>query len=186
MAKFCTGCGNQLEAQDKFCTKCGKKTISNTPENLSVYPLHHANRQMQPVKHGKITFTKIIAIIAGFLIILLGVQSMTLNILGKDATATIISARQSSRTDDSGVTDPRMFDITYEFSVQGTRYTGSSTQLFKYGLTQNQTITVRYLPQRPSINKAKADTKTTTGILFIGLGILVMFFGIMGKFKSKK
>ena len=194
MAKFCTVCGQQLSNEDRFCTKCGKFIEMNMQPNLAKnmnnagnVSFNNSSNSRNAVKKSKNSLSTFVALIAGIIIILIGIQSIALNLFGRDVNALIIRAEQSSRTDDSGMTDPRMYDIIYEYFVDGTRYTGSATKMFHYGIRQDQTITVLYLPMRPGINRPKEDAKPITGLIFIGLGIIIIFAGVVksrrGKFK---
>lgn len=183
MGNFCTGCGNKLYGKDKFCTECGKFSGNDPEGKILEYPYTGG---VTPAKPKKKMLLQVITVIAGILLIFLGVQSMVLNIFGRNTNAVIVRATQSTSADDSGFTDSRLFDIQYEFFVDGEKYTGSSTKLFEYGLRTDIPVTVRYLPQRPRINALIEDTGGFTGIFFIVLGGVIIIFGIKANIKFIK
>ena len=65
MAKFCSGCGKELEDDEVFCTKCGTKCGPSEPVNTG------GNSSFQNVMVTADGKKKIIAVVLGIAVILL-------------------------------------------------------------------------------------------------------------------
>jgi hypothetical protein len=179
MHNFCRNCGVQLVQSMRFCTSCGasvgredKGSHLNTP----AYVPHQSTVSVR--RNKKMT---IITVVISLLLILLGIQNMSLSVLGKTATAKITDARLDTRSYGRNQLEPNRYRLKYEFSVDGERYAGNTTRIFKHGLASTQTIRVRYLQFRPEINSAASDAKVTGGLIIAGLGLLLLVLGIKGK-----
>lgn len=187
MANFCHNCGSQLASDSRFCPSCGisltkniQETYTSTPAPI---PQHNPNAAYTTattsVKRKK--KVPILIVIVSLVLILLGVQNMSLGIVGKTANAKITSARLDTRSYGSNLPDPNRYNIKYEFFVNGESYLGNTNQKFKYPITSTQTIQVRYLPNLPNINASAKDAKVTGGLILAGLGMLMFVLAITGK-----
>lgn len=187
MAKFCTNCGNPLETNARFCASCGAPSeeirqdgVGRTPVSSPVQTNKANNSATPPVRNKK--KISVILIIAALLVILFGIQSMALNIIGKTTTATVIKATLDTRTyGGNNMPDPNRYNVIYEFSVDGERHTGNANHIFKTGVRSTQTVRVLYMPFMPGINAVEGDTKITGGLIMTGLGVLLLVLSIKGK-----
>ena len=171
-----------LQPSQRFCSSCGASLKqagvpqSNTPADCAI----------KEPKSWRRLFGLAGVILIALALFAVGIQSMALGIAGKPATAGITSHRQSSYGSGSRNSDPNRYTVHYVFYVDGQRYTGSTTRIFKYGIRSNQTIAVRYMPGMPGINAAENDTKIITGPVMIGLVLLILIPGIRGHMKHSK
>lgn len=183
---YCRNCGAKLEDNTRFCTSCGvmrqqgvpPSEFYDTPEkhspqgDLATFPADEMpQRKKRPV----------IAIVISILVILLGLQSMWLSIVGKTAAASVTNVNQDQRSYGQSMPDSNRYRIQYVFSVNDNQYSGSASMIFKNGVSSTQNIQVRYLPFYPAINSPADDTKIMGGLLLTGLGTLLLVLGIKGK-----
>lgn len=192
MSNFCINCGEKRESNARFCAACGATFEQAGVESKSVAP-GPSLQQTSEVRQSRTTPAKgkkkmsVILIIVAFLIIAFGIQSMSLNIIGKTTTATITKATQDRRTyDGSNIPNPNRFNIIYEFYANGEKYIGNGNHIFKMGIKSTQTIRVVYMPFFPKINALEEDTKIAGGLLMTGIGILLLVLAIKGKSSSTK
>ena len=82
------------------------------------------------------------------------------------------------------------YTVSYEFSVQGKKYTGSTYRHKVYDITklprQGSRLTVRYLPQMPAINGEKTGLGglSLRVILLGGLGGLLLVTALLPRRKA--
>jgi hypothetical protein len=186
MGNYCWNCGAQLVQGTRFCTSCGaslEQEVQNnqphTPIAPTQYPAPNYSAAVPPVRRKK--KVSVILIVVSLLLILLGVQNMSLSIIGKTAAARITKATHDTRSYGNKKPDPNRYRIHYEFFVNGERYTGSANQVFKQGIVSTQTIQVCYLHYWPGINATAKNSKVTGGLVLMGLGMLLLVMGIKGK-----
>jgi hypothetical protein len=72
------------------------------------------------------------------------------------------------------------------FCTGGVRYTGSTTQIFPRGITQNTTIPVKYIANAPQKNAAAEDAKVFNGVIILGLGVVLILVSFIIPFKKSK
>lgn len=184
---YCKNCRARLEENTRFCTSCGtERQQGAAPSGTYGSPVSLPSQRgtasastAWPKKSKR--RGKVFAITVSILLILLGVQSMSLNMVGKTTDAAITDARQDRRKYGVGTPDPRRFRIDYAFSVDGESYAGSARLILKHGVRENQKIRVRYLPYYPAINAPAENTKILGGMLLTGLGTFLLVLGVKGK-----
>jgi len=203
---FCTGCGanvnanvgqgvsqNQAQSSNQNLNLNSSQNLyqsTNQSSNQIPYQsvngttTYHSARQ-KSISPKKI-FTSVLVFIASIALIFIGIRSMNLAVFGSETVASIVSTRQATQRNVDGPPDPRLLDVNYEFFIGGVRYTGSTTQIFPRGITQNTTIPVKYIANAPRKNAAAADAKVFNGIALLGLGIVLIFVSFIIPFKKSK
>ncbi|HZJ77855.1 MAG TPA: zinc ribbon domain-containing protein [Clostridia bacterium] len=190
MNKFCTQCGSKINCNQRFCSSCGvvvgqtSKTEMISEQQTQNNPPSTVGQSENKQRTSKNILMLLLPVLIAFVLVLIGVRGILLNVIGEDVTAVITSHTRAKNPNDSRNPDPREFDVIYEFYVEGEKYSGKTTQIFKNGIKSTQTIPVRYMPNWPKINKARADTKITGGLLLIGLGGMLFVSVILGNKKS--
>jgi hypothetical protein len=179
---FCIHCGKQLQAGAAFCSGCGAKTGDLSEAPRSEPPLTHPSHQ-KPLK-GRIMGFVVIAI--AMILILMGIGSMALSIVGSTTTAQVTGYEQVLFVNnDDSTRNPSRYKLEYAFSVGGERYTGSVTRIFEGGSHMRQTLPVRYLPFWPHVNAEDGGTAGFRGPVMMGLGVVVLVFGIKRKSRTR-
>jgi hypothetical protein len=117
----------------------------------------------------------VLVLLASVLLILVGAGFMALVVAGTTATARVTGAEQKYIFD-SGYSQPdsRRYQVDYEFTAGGERYTGSMTRVFQEGSHTRPTIRVRYLPFWPHVNAEDAIDLNPVGPVMLGIGVLLL------------
>jgi len=80
------------------------------------------------------------------ILILMGIGSMALSVIGVTTTAQVTGYEQVLFiNNDDATRNPSRYKLEYQFAVGGERYTGSVTRVFEGGSHMRQTLPVRYL-----------------------------------------
>lgn len=107
--------------------------------------------------------------IAGLMIFMMGIGNMILQVRGKLVTAKVTGYEQVLfLSNDDASRNPSRYRLEYQFTVEEVSYRGSVTRVFKEGSHMRETLPIRYLSIRPSMN-AEDSSKTD----FIGLGMML-------------
>ena len=210
MSNYCTKCGAKISQGQSFCTGCGANVNLNVGQGVSQNQAQNSNQNLnlnsspnqspyqsvngstayhparQKSMSPKKIFTGVLVFIASIALIFIGIRSMNLAVFGSETVASIVSVRQATQKNVDGPTDPRLLDVDYEFFIGGVRYTGSTTQIFPRGITQNTTIPVKYIANTPQKNAAAADAKVLNGVVILGLGIILIFTSFIIPFRKSK
>ena len=122
---------------------------------------------------------RFILIIVGILLVLLGIRTLALKIIGKTDTAVVTEVRRAVSQQDDKM--DHNYQISYSFTVDGKKYTGSYTKRKVYNTAKlpsvGALVPISYIPKAPMINGG-SDTNPIGGILLGGLGILILLLGI--------
>lgn len=171
---FCVHCGKQLQPGAAFCSGCGVKA-ENRPETLPDPP---SNRpfQKKPLKGRIMDF---VVILVASVLILMGIGSMALTVVGSTTTAQVTGYEQVLFVNnDDSTRNPSRYKLEYQFAVRGERYTGSVTRIFDGESHMRQTLPVRYLSFWPHVNAEDGETAGFVGPIMIGVGVVVFVFGV--------
>jgi len=201
---FCRNCGTQLQDGANFCGSCGAEqqreasgtapfTATHASANFTAtrYPSEppksgnytaasYPAAAQNPVKGKRISW---LMISIALILILLGIGSISLKIVGRGTTAQVTDIeREYIINNDESTRNPNRYKLDYAFSIDGKRYTGSVTRIFKGGSHMRQTIPVRYLPFWPHVNAEDGDSSGLVGsLLLLGLGVLLLVLGVKKK-----
>lgn len=183
---YCRNCGAKIENNARFCTSCGAKRQQGVPPSELYVAPEKISSQGDPVTFTAIETSQrkkrpVIAIVVSILVILLGLQTMSLSMVGKTTSAAVTSTIQDRKSYGQNMPDPNRYRVQYAFSVNGEQYSGSASMIFKNGVSSEQNIQVRYLPYYPAINSPANETKILGGLILTGLGTILLFLGVMGK-----
>ena len=127
----------------------------------------------------KSSSTRLILVAVGILLVLFGLRGVALGLVGKTAQASVTEVEEAAGQHN----DPmeHNYQISYRFSVNGKDYTGSFARKRVYNTATlpsvGGTVSVRYLSAAPAINGGP-DTGPVGGLVFGGLGLLVLFLGV--------
>jgi hypothetical protein len=134
--------------------------------------------QAAPKKKKSGCFGRLLLIVVGLAMIILGLQGPILGIVGEPATAVVTDVSVSDR-------EEHEYQVTYQFVAGGKTLSGSWTQEALNITTlpnEGATVAIRYLPQWPSFNVRRGETTPTIGtLLVVGLGVALVLFN--GKFR---
>jgi len=113
------------------------------------------------------------------ILILMGIGSMALTVVGSTTTAQVTGYEQVLFiNNDDSTRNPSRYKLEYQFNVRGERYTGSVTRIFDGGSHMRQTLPVRYLSFWPHVNAEDGKTAGFAGPIMVGLGVVVLVFGV--------
>ena len=133
---------------------------------------------------GRIMNFVVIAI--AMILILMGIGSMALSIVGSTTTAQVTGYEQVLFVNnDDASRNPSRYKLEYAFSIGGERYTGSVTRIFEGGTHMRQTLPVRYLPFWPHVNAEDGKTAGLAGPIMVGLGVVVFVIGVRKTSRSR-
>jgi len=187
---FCRQCGNRINENASFCPVCGaalqieaQQSITSAPAPVTVGSGYNAKNKQR--KNGA---TKILLIAVSVILILMGIGSMALSVVGSTTTAQVTGYEQVLFiNNDDSTRNPSRYKLEYQFSVNGERYTGSVTRVFPGGSHMRQTIPVRYLPFWPHVNAEDGETAGLAGPVMTGLGALLLVITVKRKsrFRNK-
>lgn len=183
---FCRNCGARLPEESRFCAACGapiQTAAPAAPPAAAAPTVPGAESKVR--RHQK--SIRLLSIFSGILVALLGLGYSALTLAGAAATARVTGYEQALflNTDDSSRNSSR-YKLSYEFSVDGERYTGSVTRTFANGGQMRQAIAVRYLPFWPHINAEDNDGTAFVGPVMVAAGILMVVFEVKRKPKMKR
>lgn len=191
---FCRNCGTQLPDDAKFCVSCGtalrQEAFAPTPTRPAPrpdpIPAPAANRNIIEKKSLSKKIMDFLLIPVGIILILLGLGHMALAVAGNTTTAQVTGSKQVMYVaNDDSSRDPRRYQLDYQFSVKGERYTGSVTRIFEGGSQMRQALQVRYLPFWPHVNDEDNKGNPLGGLGMIGLGTLLLSVEIRQKKRRK-
>lgn len=186
---FCVHCGQPLNPGASFCGSCGatvgQTTVeANTPTGFYPYAGTAAGpmtAMAQPQPRRRPNF---LLIVVGFALVLIGLIQPAARLFGEATTASIVETEQ--KIDSSSDKMDYNYQITYAFSVDGKRYTGSYQMNKVYNIANlpdmGSWLDIKYLAFMPYIN-----TPVNMGNPFLvlliagGLGILLIVLGIKGR-----
>lgn len=186
---FCRKCGTQLQEGAGFCGACGAAqkretsettSFTTTPTSGNFTAASYPAAAQKPLKEKRMSW---LMIPVALIFILLGIGSISLKIAGKEITAQVTDIEQQYIiNNDESTRDPSRYKLDYAFSIDGKRYTGSVTRIFKGGSHMRQTIPVRYLSCWPHVNAEDGDSSGLVGsLLLLCLGFLVLVLGVKKK-----
>ena len=197
--RFCEQCGTALGPNARFCGKCGQPVAATAPtgrgevaaltsgsapagrgeaaSSAQAQACTMAQNLPQRKKKGSI-WGRLLLIIVGLALVILGLRGPVLGAIGESATAVITDVSVSD-------SEEHEYQVTYRFTVDGKAYTGSWSQEALNITTlprEGATIGVRYLPQWPAMNVPARDAMPSTGnLLLSALGLALILFN--GKFR---
>jgi len=123
--------------------------------------------------------TRLILVGVGILLVLFGLRGVALGLVGKTAQASVTEVKEAVSQQDNPM--DHNYQISYRFSVNGKDYTGSFTRKKVYNTATlpvvGGAVSIRYLAAAPAINGGP-DTGPVGGLIFGGLGLLLLFLGI--------
>jgi hypothetical protein len=123
---------------------------------------------------------------AAVILILLGIGQLALGVVGSTATAQVTGYEQKYIiNNDDSTRNPSRYKLEYQFSVGGEQYTGSVTRIFPGGSHMRQTLPVCYLPFWPHVNAEDGETTGLAGPVMMGVGVVVLVFGIKKKSRPR-
>ena len=199
--RFCEQCGAEVSAGAKFCGKCGQPMGAEAPATLTPGPSPTGRGEAAPAPYEQVRtsvaqdqacavaqaapkkkksgcFGRLLLIVVGLAMIILGLQGPILGIVGEPATAVVTDVSVSDR-------EEHEYQVTYQFVVDGKTLSGSWNQEALNITTlpnEGATVAIRYLPQWPSFNVRRGETTPTIGtLLVVGLGVALVLFN--GKFR---
>lgn len=186
---FCVHCGQPLNPDVSFCRSCGapigQATVgANSPPGLYQYAGTAAGPVTATVQPQQRRHPNILLIAVGFALILIGLIQPAARLFGEATTASIVETEQ--RIDSSSEKMDYNYQITYAFSVDGKRYTGSYQMNKVYNIAnlpgEGSALAIKYLAFLPNIN-TPANQGNPFLVLLIagGLGILLIVLGVKGK-----
>ncbi len=178
--RYCEQCGAPLGPNARFCGKCGQPVAEVAPPpQPPAQPVSRAQAQAcavmesAPKKKRTPILGRILAILAGLLLIFFGLRGPILSILGESATAIITDVSVSDR-------EEHEYQITYQFTADGKTYTGAWNEEALNVATlpaEGTRISVRYLAAWPGLNAPASQTSPSlTNLLVFGLGVLLILF----------
>ena len=127
-----------------------------------------------------------VVILVASVLILMGIGSMALTVVGSTTTAQVTGYEQVLFVNnDDSTRNPSRYKLEYQFAVGGERYTGSVTRRFEGGSHMRQTLPVRYLSFWPHVNAEDGETAGFAGSVMVGFGVVVFVFGIRRKSRSR-
>ena len=88
MNKFCTNCGQELEADAKFCYNCGKKTVEDASKNINININNNSNNNQND---GYVPKNKIAAGLLGIFLGCFGVHNFYLGYNSKAVAQLLIT-----------------------------------------------------------------------------------------------
>jgi len=138
------------------------------------------------VRMRKSIKNRLILIVVGILLVLVGVRGVALVAVGKTTQATVTEVKkeigQSSDPMDHN------YQISYRFAVEGKQYNGAFTRKKVYNTATlpsvGALVSVRYIAQIPAVNGG-SDTTPLGGILLGVLGLFLLFLGIKPARKTR-
>lgn len=181
--RYCEQCGAALGPNARFCGKCGQplaqEATPTPPPQPPTPPVSHAQAQAcavmetAPKKKRTPILGRILAILAGFVLIFLGLRGPLLSLLGESVTAVITDVSPAD-------SEEHTYQITYRFTAGGQTYTGSWSQK-ALNITklpsEGAQVSIRYLPAWPGLNApAREATPSLGSLLLVGLGALLVVF----------
>ena len=151
------------------------------------------------ISPGRLTLASLVLLTLGVLSFVRSGHEATLATTQKTATAQVLKT-YTTRTNSSGQTTSRL-QCAYRFTVDDKPYSGSgclaqnphesATSLLLDGATgvQQFSATVYYDPNDPTTNSlteyaARSGYDNRLGVLFVGLGIVLMVFVLLGMLRS--
>ncbi len=184
--RYCEQCGAPLGPNARFCGKCGQPVAQPAPPPPAPPPpqppapaVSRAQAQAcavmetAPKKKRTPILGRLLAILVGLVLIVLGLRGPILSIAGQPETAVITDVSVSDREDHE-------YQITYRFVAGGKAYTGSWNQEALNVATlpnEGAQVSIRYLPAWPNLNAPARDTAPSlTSLLLVGLGVLLVVF----------
>ncbi len=178
---FCRHCGAQLQAGAGFCSNCGAAR-RREDSVLPPAPAVPASSRPAPRKPLKDRIMDSMLIPVAIILLLMGIGSMALSVVGRATTAQVTGYEQVLFiNNDDSTRNPSRYKLEYTFSAGGEQYTGSVTRVFPGGSHMRQTIPVRYLPFWPHVNAEDGKTAGFAGPVMAGVGVVVLVFGIKKK-----
>ncbi|NLT13198.1 MAG: zinc-ribbon domain-containing protein, partial [Clostridiales bacterium] len=125
---FCVHCGKQLQPGTAFCSGCGAKAEGRQETPRSELPPTRLSQQ-KPIKGRVMDF---VVISVAIILILMGIGSMALTVVGSTTTAQVTGYEQVLFiNNDDSTRNPSRYKLEYQFAVGGERYTGSVTRVFE-------------------------------------------------------
>ncbi len=176
---YCKHCGARLSSGARFCARCGAQVAAGAAAPPVTTPSYTPTVRIAPRR----TPGDWLLLVGAILMIFIGSGYVALTVIGRAATAQVTGYEQVMyQSNDGSTRNPNRYKLDYQFAANGQRYTGSVTRAFPRGSHMRETLSIRYLPFWPHIN-AEEKGIGLTGPAVLGVGVLVLAFGIRRMFR---